>query len=123
MLLPPRTQGRPLDDLEGAVHRQVLEGLYRLARGPGHGDGLDRPGLAQADRGDEAVAAEAGTTANHAVDPAKRAVGLLHFDLDPGPDRRAVALGPHQLELDPMVIVARVLEQDVVCLVAGRLPA
>src|SRR5262249_42966239 len=106
-----------LDDRVQPVHRQVFDRLLPLARGPGDRDGLHGLGFAQADRGDQAVAAEAGAAADDAVDPPRGPVELFQFDADPGADGRAVGLGPHQLELDPVVVVARVPEQDVVCLV------
>ena len=72
----------------------------------------------QADRLDQAVAAEAGVVADGAVDRPRLAVGGLQVDPDLGPERGAVGLGADQLDLQPVAAVAGVLEQGVVGLVA-----
>ena len=63
-----------LGDLDHLVGGEVAESLRRLAGRPGDRQLGDPRGVAQADRLDEAVAAEAGVIADRAVDRSHLAV-------------------------------------------------
>ncbi len=104
---------RSLGDRDGLVGGDVAECLGRSARRPGNRDRVDARRARQADRLDEAVAAEAGIVADGPVDRPRFAVGRLEVDPDPGADRRSVGLDPDQLDLQPVSAVARVAEQEV----------
>ena len=108
------------DRLDGG---DVAEGLGRFAGRPGNRQAGGSRRVAQPNRLDEAVAAKAGVVADCAVDRTCLTVLGFEVDLDLGAERRAIRFGADQLDLQPMVALARVLKQRVVRLVSGRCAA
>src|SRR5579883_3584613 len=102
-----------LRDLNRLVPANVAECLGRPARRPGDRHRGDAGRVFQADRLDEAVAAEAGVVADGAMDRTGPAVAGLQVHTDRGPQRRAVGPAPDQLDLQPVPALARVLKQGV----------
>ena len=102
-----RSSGRLAHDLARAAVRP--DDLHRV-------DGL---GPAQADGRRQRVVAEARAAADDAVDRAP-AVGPGQAHTHPGADRGAVGPRADQAQRQPAIAVARVLEEDVVRLVAGH---
>src|SRR5207244_856124 len=74
-------------------------------------------GLAEADGLLKRVPPEAAAAGDVAVEALRRLA--RHGGLDAGPDGRPVGLLAHQLDGEPVVVVAGVLEEDVAEAVAG----
>jgi hypothetical protein len=110
----------PLDDLEGSIDGDALDRDGDAARGPVHLQAGDASRFPQADSLDQAVAAVTGAARRRPVDdPPGAAPGLLDLDADRRPDAHPVGLRPHQLDGQPVVALAEVLEQQAERLVAG----
>ena len=101
----------------------VVERLAEPAGRPVDLQRRDRRGRAEPDRGSEAVATEARPAADHPVARGERRRTRSADRPGPGADGGAVGPGADQLDVQPVVAVARVLEQDVVGLVARRCAA
>ena len=84
------------------------------ARRPGDLQRPDRRGRAQADRAGQGIAAEARPGRDRPVSRRDRAVGGRQVDPDLRAEGGAIGPGPDQLDRQPVVAVARVLEEDVV---------
>ncbi len=95
----------PLDDLDRAIAPHVVERLDRPGRyWPGDREGLDGRGFAEADRDDEAVAAEARASADRTINRLGDASRAGDLGPDLRPDRGAVRLGADELDLKPVVL-------------------
>src|SRR5262249_41554714 len=102
--------------LDRLIACEVAEHLRRAAGRPMNLDPLDPIGVPQPDRPLEGACAEAAAGGNVPVNYERRLSS--RDDLDPRADRRAVGLLPDQLERDPATVVAGVLKQNIVVLVA-----
>ena len=98
------------------------EALAGVARGPPDFDVHGTGGLAEPDVLPKGRRAERPAAANGAVD-ASASIGVGDFHVNSRADGRAVGLDADQLDVDPVVAVARVLEQPERMGIAGGRPA
>src|SRR5262249_31124069 len=106
-----------LADLIEPIHGQPRKSLPRTCDRPLNFDGFHRPGLAQADLRPQGGTAEAPARAHRFVD-ASLAIRSRDRHLDARADRGAIRADALELEGDPMVRGAGILEERIAITVA-----
>ena len=107
-----------LDDFDGLVRGDVMEDLGRAARWPVDFEARDPVGVGQADVLLERVGAEAAARRDVPVNRQRLNARTRRDDVNAGTDGGPVGLLANELDREPVVALAGVLEQDVVRLVA-----
>src|SRR5262249_56569853 len=106
-------------DLDELVGLNIAKCLARLAGWPLDRQLRDCSGLGEANRLDQAVAAETAVGADRSVNGACGAVSLFEVGADLGPECRSVGPSADQLHLEPVTVMAGVLKERTVAPVTG----